>query len=101
MSGRLDADGLRAAATQVLDAQPDTSGAADLVCAKGSVVVAADPSDFKNAFKRLKKIEGYRWIVINREDLFAANSLSIGSKAGILDANGAVLKSADVPRKKL
>lgn len=101
MSGRLDADGLRAAAAKVLDAQPDTTGAADLVCEKGNVVVAADPSDFKAAFKRLKKIEGYRWIVINREDLFAANSLSIGSKAGILDENGAVLKAADMPRKIL
>ncbi|MDH3307976.1 MAG: hypothetical protein OEO77_10710 [Acidimicrobiia bacterium] len=64
-------------------------------------MVAADPGSFKAAFKTLKKIEGYRWIVINREDLFAANTLSIGSKAGILDATGDVLKSADLPRKRL
>lgn len=101
MSGRLDSAGLTAAAISVLDAQPDPSGATDLVCAKGNVVVAADPGEFKEAFKRLKKVDGYRWIVINREDLFAANSLSIGSKAGILDAAGSVLKAADVPRKKI
>lgn len=98
---RLDNESLRAAAIQALGARPDESGAADLVCEKGSVVVAAGPSEFKGAFKRLKKIEGYRWIVINREDLFAANPLSIGSKAGILDADGAVLKAADVPRRKV
>jgi len=98
---RLDSDALRAAAMEVLDARPDDTGAADLTCAKGSVVVAADPAEFKKAFKRLKKIDGYRWIVINREDLFAANTLSIGSKAGIIDESGAVLKAADVPRRKI
>ena len=99
--GRLDQEQLIAAATSLLSAEPDLSGQADLVAEKGSVVVAADPSDFKKAFKRLKKVDGYRWIVINREDLFAANTLSLGSKAGILDAEGAVLKAADVPRKKM
>jgi len=43
---------------------------------------------------------GYRWLVINRDDLFAANSLSIGSKAGIIDAEGNVLKAPDLPRRK-
>lgn len=98
---KLDNDALRAAAMEALDARPDDSGAADLTCSRGSVVVAADPADFKAAFKRLKKVDGYRWIVINRDDLFAANTLSIGSKAGILDASGAVLKAADVPRRKV
>ena len=32
--------------------------------------------------------------------LFAASQLSIGSKIGILDAGGRVLKAADSPRKK-
>ena len=98
---RLNQEELMAAAVQILSAQPDASGKADLVGEKGSIVVAADPGDFKGAFKRLKKVDGYRWIVINRDDLFAANSLSIGSKAGIMDAGGAVLKAADVPRKKM
>lgn len=97
---RLNQDELLAAAAQLLSAEPDPSGQADLVGEKGSIVVAADAGDFKAAFKRLKKVDGYRWIVINRDDLFAANSLSIGSKAGIMDANGSVLKAADIPRKK-
>lgn len=99
--GRLDQGQLLAAATTMLAGEPDPSGNVDLVAEKGSVVVAADPTGFKKAFKRLKKVEGYRWIVINRDDLFAANTLSLGSKAGILDADGAVLKAADVPRKKM
>lgn len=66
-----------------------------------SVVVAADPTGFKAAFDRLKRIDGYRWVVINRDDLFAANTLSLGSKAGIVDADGTVLKAADLPRRKV
>jgi hypothetical protein len=101
VSARLDSTALTAAAIDVLAAEPDPRGVTDLVCSKGSVIVAADPADFKAAFARLKQVDGYRWIVINREDLFAANTLSIGSKAGILDATGSVLKAADVPRKKI
>lgn len=98
---RLNQADLTASAVKVLDAEPDPSGAADLISSKGSIVVAADSAEFKAAFKRIKKVDGYRWVVINREDLFAANTLSLGSKAGIMDANGAVLKAADVPRKRM
>ena len=98
---RLDQEQLLAAAATVLSAEPDPSGKADLVGAKGSIVVEADPNGLKAAFKRLKKVDGYRWIVINRDDLFAANALSLGSKAGILDAEGSVLKAADIPRKRV
>lgn len=98
---RLDQDQLVAAAVAFLDAEPDPTGKADLIAAKGSVVVAAEQADIKAAFKRIKKVDGYRWVVINREDLFAANTLSLGSKAGIYDAEGAVLKAADIPRKKV
>ena len=55
----------------------------------------------KDAFKRIKKVDGFRWVVINREDLFAANTLSLGSKAGLMDGDGAVLKAANLPRKKV
>ena len=58
-------------------------------------------SEFKDDFERLKKLSGYRWIVINRDDLVAINTLSIGSKAGILDAEGKVLKAADMPRRRV
>ncbi len=98
---RLDQQELTAAVARAMSAEPDGSGAADLVCDKGQIVVAADPDDFKAAFKRVKKIDGYRWVAINREDLFAANTLSLGSKAGIVDAAGKVLKAADIPRKKM
>lgn len=99
--GRLDQDQLMAAAVAFLGAEPDPSGKADLVAEKGSVVVVAEQADIKAAFKRIKKVDGYRWVVINREDLFAANTLSLGSKAGIYDADGAVLKAADIPRRKV
>ena len=102
---RLDHDGLTAAVAAAVEALPDPSGVADLVSDKGAVVgaivVAAQPGDLKGAFKRAKKIDGYRWVAINREDLFGANPLSIGSKVGILDAAGRVLKNADSPRKKV
>ena len=98
---RLDTEGLIAAAVTALGAEPDPTGSADLICDKGNVVVAADPKAFKAAFDRLKRIDGYRWLVINREDLFLANTLSIGTKAGIVDAGGAVLKAADLPRRRV
>ncbi len=98
---RLDHDELAAAVTAAVDAEPDASGVADLVAERGYIVLAAEIGDLKAAFKRAKKIDGYRWVAINREDLFGANPLSIGSKVGILDAEGRVLKNADSPRKKV
>lgn len=98
---RLDQTALTARISELMNASPDPSGAADLVCDKGSIVVAAETGDLKAAFKRVKKVDGYRWVAINRDDLFGANPLSLGSKAGIVDENGKVLKAADVPRKKM
>ena len=102
---RLDHDELAAAVAAAVDASPDASGNADLVSERGSIVgsivVAAQPGDLKAAFKRAKKIDGYRWVAINRQDLFGANPLSLGSKVGILDADGRILKNADSPRKKV
>ena len=98
---RLDRDGLTAAVAAAVDASVDASGHADLVFANGSIVVAAQVADLKGAFKRAKKLDGYRWVAINREDLFGANPLSLGSKVGILDADGRILKNADSPRKRV
>jgi hypothetical protein len=64
-------------------------------------VVAADQTGFKAAFDRLKKIDGYRWLVINRDDLFVANTLSSKTKTGIVDADVAVLQAADLPRRRV
>ena len=89
-------------AKELLSVEPDPSGRVDLIGEKGSVCVAADANTMKSAFKRIKKaVPGYRWVVINREDLFAANTLSLGSKAGIMDGDGGILKAANLPRKKV
>ena len=101
---RLDHNALTESISDAVGASPDPSGEADLVfdkgSIKGSIIVASEAAALKGAFKRAKKINGYRWVVINRDDLFGANPLSLGSKAGILDAPGKVLKNADPPRKK-
>ena len=98
---RLDHDGLLAAATSALNAEPDPSGEADLICERGALLIAADPAEMKAIFKKAKKMPGYKWVVINKDDIFAANPMSLGSKAGIFDEAGNMLKNADVPRKKV
>lgn len=98
---RYNQEELMERAKELFSAEPDPSGAADFVGAKGAICVAAEPDDMKAAFKRIKKVDGYRWVVINREDLFAANTLSLGSKAGIMDGDGGILKAANLPRKKV
>ena len=98
---RFNQDQLLERAKELLNAQPDPSGQVDLVAEKGSIIIAADPNDMKDAFKRIKKVDGFRWVIINREDIFAANTLSLGSKAGLMDGDGAVLKAANLPRKKV
>lgn len=98
---RLNHDQMVAAATEVLGASADETGNADLVFDKGQLLLAAELNDMKKIFKRAKKLEGYKWVMINGADLVLANTLSIGSKAGILDVEGKVLKNADIPRKKV
>ena len=82
-----------------LAAEPDPSGQADLICSRGALGIAADRRQIKKTVKRLRSVDGYRFLVINRGDLFAANPATIGTKIGILDHNGALLKAADVPRR--
>lgn len=98
---RLNHEQMAAAATAVLGATPDESGNADLVFDKGQLLLAAELNDMKKIFKKAKKLEGYKWVMINGADLVLANTLSIGTKAGILAADGKVLKNADIPRKKV
>lgn len=98
---RLNHDEMAAAATANLGASADASGAADLVFDKGQLLLAAELNDMKKIFKKAKKLEGYKWVMINGADLVLANTLSIGTKAGILDVEGKVLKNADIPRKKI
>jgi len=99
---RLNQEELLERAAQEFEAEPDPSGTVDLLSERGSICVAAGPDYMKSAFKRIKKAKpGYRWVMINRDDLFAANTLSLGTKAGIMDADGGILKAANLPRKKV
>jgi len=97
---RLDKDAIVAALTEKLAATPDPDGVADLVSDRGRINVAATSSDIGPAIERLRPLDGYRWVAINGADLFAASPKTIGSKVGILDPTGRVLKAADLPRPK-
>lgn len=97
---RLDRAGLIAALGTKLPASPDPEGVVDLVAAQGRIMVAASSADIRPAIERLRPLEGYRWLAINGGDLFVANPSTLGTKVGILDENGRVLKAADLPRKK-
>ena len=97
---RSDKETIIAAVIAKLGASEDPEGLADLVASQGRINVAAAPADIGPAIERLKPLPGYRWIVINAGDLFAASPLTLGTKVGILDPNGRVLKAADLPRPK-
>ena len=97
---RLDRDGLLAAISSAIAATPDPDGASDLVAKQGHINVAASGAEIGPAIKRLAPLPGYRWLVINAGDLFAANPLTLGTKVGLMDATGRVLKAADLPRPK-
>jgi hypothetical protein len=97
---RMDRDGLLSAISTALQASPDPEGQADLVASQGRINVAATGAEIGPAVKRLAPLPGYRWIAINAADLFSASPLTIGTKVGILDPTGRVLKAADLPRPK-
>jgi hypothetical protein len=98
---RLDRAAIAAALTAKLTATPDPDGVVDLVASQGRIAIAATPAEIDGAIARLKPLEGYRWIAINGGDLFGASPKTIGTKIGIVDANGKVLKAADLPRPKV
>ena len=97
---RLDRAGLIAAVSAKLGATPDPEGTADLVGPQGRINVAASPAEISAAIGRLRPLDGYRWLAINGADLFGASPLTIGTKVGIIDETGRVLKNADLPRKR-
>ena len=97
---RLDKAAIVAALTTKLSAQPDPDGIGDLVAGIGRIAVTATAAEIKPAIDRLKPLPGYKWIAINGGDLFSANPISMGSKVGILDETGRVLKAAVLPRPK-
>ncbi len=97
---RLTNDQIRQAMIEKLSAEPDPTGKADLVCSKGSLGIAENHKQIKKVVKRLRPLMTYRFLVINRADLFAASPATIGTKIGILDTNGSLMKAADLPRKR-
>jgi hypothetical protein len=97
---RMDRDTLLSAISTALQASPDPEGQADLVASQGRINVAATGAEIGPAVKRMAQLPGYRWIAINAGDLFSASPLTIGTKVGILDPTGRVLKAADLPRPK-
>jgi hypothetical protein len=97
---RLDRDAIIASLTERLSATPDPDGVADLAASQGRIVVAARPADIGPAIDRVRPLDGYRWLAINAGDLFHASPRTIGTKVGIMDVSGRVLKAADVPRKR-
>ena len=101
---RLDREALIAAVEAALPATADPEGVADLVSnegrVRGRINVAPSAADIGPAIDRLKPLDGYRWLAINGADLFAASPFTIGTKVGILDPTGRVLKAADLPRPK-
>lgn len=97
---RSDKATIIAAVIAKLGASEDPEGLADLVASQGRINVAAAPADIGPAIERLKPLPGYRWIVINAADLFTASPMTFGTKVGIMDPTGRVLKNADLPRPK-
>jgi hypothetical protein len=97
---RLDRDAILVAISAAVGATADPEGTADLIAERGHLNVAASVAELKSAIQRLAPLRGYRWIVINAGDLFSASPLTLGTKVGILDPNGRVLKAADLPRPK-
>jgi hypothetical protein len=97
---RSDKATIVAALNTAIGALEDPEGLSDLVADKGHINVAADAAEIGPAIERLKPLPGYRWIAINPGDLFTASPKTIGTKVGIMDATGRVLKAADLPRPK-
>ena len=99
--GRLTAEQIAASLIDQIGAQPSAAGPADLTADIGAIAVAATGKDVKPAIDRIKVIpDGYRWLAIHQQDLFAASPATIGTKVGLIDPTGKVLKQADLPRKK-
>lgn len=97
---RLDRDGLVAALASTLGATPDPEGLADLVAPQGRISAAGSVAEVDGVIRRLRELGGYRWVAINADDLFGVSPKTIGTKIGIMDSTGRVLKNADLPRPK-
>ncbi len=97
---RLDRTAIAQSLVEHLKATPDPGGRADLIADQGFINVAAGSAEIDSAIGKLKPLDGYRWIAINAGDLFVASPRTIGTKVGILDPAGKVLKAADKTRPR-
>jgi hypothetical protein len=97
---RLDREALGAALSARLGATQEADGSGDLAAPQGRVAIVAGVADLDAAIARLRALQGYRWLGINGGDLFSVSPKTIGTKIGIIDQNGKVLKAADLPRPK-
>ena len=98
---RMTAEQIAASLAERIGAQPAAEGPADLTAEIGAIAIAATAKDIKPGIDRIKVIpDGYRWLAIHQQDLFTASPATIGSKVGLIDPTGKVLKQADKPRKK-
>ena len=97
---RLDRAAITESLAAKLSATADPEGIVDLIASQGRVVVVATLGELRGAIDRLKPLDGYRWVAINAGDLFGVSPMTIGTKVGIMDSNGRVLKAADLPRPK-
>jgi hypothetical protein len=97
---RLDRAAIVDALTTKLSASSDPDNVVDLVASQGRIAVAATAAEIGPALERLRPLPGYRWLAINSGDLFQASPMTIGTKVGIMDPTGRVLKAADLPRPR-
>lgn len=97
---RLDRDAIAASLAARLGATPDPESRSDLVAGQGRINVVASMSELDAALARHRDLGGYRWVAINAADLFGVSPKTIGSKVGIMDPTGKILKNADLPRPK-
>ena len=98
---RLDRDAIAASLTEKLSATPDPDGGPDLIADRGRIAIVPSPAELDAAIARLRPLQGYRWVAINGGDLFSASPKTIGTKIGIIDPAGKILKAADLPRAKV
>jgi hypothetical protein len=97
---RLDRAAIIESLAPKLSATADPDGLVDLVASQGRIVVVPTLGELRGAIDRLKPLDGYRWVAINAGDLFGVSPMTIGTKVGIMDSNGRVLKAADLPRPR-
>ena len=74
----------------------DPTGEVDVRFPGGVIIAAATLEEIPVAVQRLKPLLGYRFLGIQRADLFTASRATVQTKIGLLDENGSTVKAPDV-----